>query len=363
MNQLHFLMAGGGTGGHVTPAIAVARELHARGHAVTFLGARGGLEARLVPEAGFPIEWVRIGALNRVGFLRKLHTLWQLPLAIGRAWSLMRRLRIAAVFSMGGYVAGPAVAAAILGRVPLAVMEPNATPGFTNRIAARWLRRALLSFEETARWFPAGRSEITGRPVRPEFFAVPDKAPGVPFTVLITGASQGSRTLNRAARESWPLFAAAGARVHLVMQTGAAEADAMARAWDAFDKPGSLTGEVTAFIAEMPRAFAEADLVVSRSGGVVAELTAAGKPSVLVPFPFAADDHQARNAEAMQRAGAAIMVLDREMTGDRLHREVTAFIESPDVAPRMGAAARRLAKPDATRRAAAILEEIAREKH
>ncbi|HZO52121.1 MAG TPA: undecaprenyldiphospho-muramoylpentapeptide beta-N-acetylglucosaminyltransferase [Bryobacteraceae bacterium] len=361
MSQLHFLMAGGGTGGHVMPAIAVARELHARGHAVTFLGTRGGLEARLVPEAGFLIEWVQIGGLNSVGLMRKLRTLWQLPLATGRAWRLMRRLRIAAVFSMGGYVAGPAVAAAVLGRFPLAVMEPNATPGFTNRIAARWVKRALLSFEETARWFPRGRAEITGRPVRAEFFAVPAKEPGVPFTVLITGASQGSRTLNRAARESWPLFAASGARLHLVMQTGPREAESMARDWAAFAKPEGLSGEVAAFISDMPLAFANADLIVCRSGGTVAELAAAGKPGILVPFPFAADDHQTRNAEAMQRAGAAVMVRDSEMTGKRLHREVTNFMEDPHTARRMGEAARRMAKPDATRRAADVLESIAQE--
>lgn len=361
MRQMHFLMAGGGTGGHVMPAIAVARELHARGHAVTFLGTRGGMEARLAPEAGFRIEWVQIGGLNSVGLARKLKSLWQLPVAIGRAWRLMRKLRIAAVFSMGGYVAGPAVAAAVLGRVPLAVMEPNAAPGFTNRVAGRWAKRALLSFEETARWFPAGRSEVTGRPVRAEFFAVPAKERGAVFTIFLTGGSQGSRTLNRAARESWPLFAASGARVHVAMQVGKGDAEAMAREWEAFVKPATLTGEVTAFAADMPGEFAAADVVVCRSGGTVAELAAAGRPGILVPFPYATDDHQRRNAEAMARAGAAVMVADAEMTGERLHREATNFLESPELARRMGEAARRMARPEATRRAADVLEEIAKE--
>ncbi len=363
MRQLHFLMAGGGTAGHVVPAIAVARELHARGHAVTFLGTRGGLEARLVPEAGFLIEWVQIGGLNRVGLLRTLRTLLQLPIAIGSAWRLMRRLRIAAVFSMGGFVAGPAVAAAILGRVPLAVMEPNATPGFTNRVAARWVRRALLSFEETSRWFPPGRTEVTGRPVKPEFFAIEPRraAAGEPFTVLITGASAGSRTLNRAARECWPLLAASGARAHLIMQTGPVEHGAMERAWAEFPKPDTLTGEVAAFIADMPAAFARADVIVCRSGGTVAELAAAGRASVLVPFPFAAGDHQARNAEAMVRAGAGVLVEDSAMTGQRLFAELAALMNDPQRAQAMGAAAKRMARPGATRRAAEILEEIARE--
>lgn len=362
MRQLHFLMAGGGTAGHVAPAIAVARELHARGHAVTFLGTRGGLEARLVPEAGFLIEWVQIGGLNRVGLLRKLRTLLQLPLAIGSAWRLMRRLRIAAVFSMGGFVAGPAVAAAILGRVPVAVMEPNATPGFTNRVAARWVKRALLSFEVTARWFPPGRSEVTGRPVKAEFFAIEPRraAADEPFTVLITGASAGSRTLNRAARECWPLLAASGAHVHLIMQTGAAEFSAMEHAWAEYSKPAALTGEVAAFIRDMPAAFARADVIVCRAGGTVAELAAAGRASILVPFPFAADDHQARNAEAMARAGAGVMVHDAGMTGERLFAELAGLMKDPRRVQAMGAAAKRLARPGATRRAAEILEEIAR---
>ena len=183
----------------------------------------------------------------------------------------------------------------------------------------------------------------------------------MPFTVLITGASQGSRTLNRAARESWPLFASSGAPVRLVMQTGPGEVESMAAEWSRFPKPETLTGEITAFISDMPRAFAEADVVVCRSGGTVAELAAAGRPGILVPFPFAADDHQTRNAEAMHRAGAAVMVRDSEMTGERLHREVTNFMGDPGSARRMGDAARKMAKPDATRRAADVLEEIAKE--
>jgi UDP-N-acetylglucosamine--N-acetylmuramyl-(pentapeptide) pyrophosphoryl-undecaprenol N-acetylglucosamine transferase len=240
----------------------------------------------------------------------------------------------------------------LMGGVPLVVMEPNAIPGFTNRKIGRFVARALISFPETASYFPEGRTEVTGLPVREEFFAIqPRKREGA-LKILITGGSQGSRTLNRAVRESWPLFAEASFAVSLTHQTGPREFDEIC---GAFDSTG-LEGEATAFITDMPAAFAEADLIVCRSGaGAVSELAAAGKPSILCPFPFAADDHQARNAEAMERAGAALLVRDDEMNGERLFSLVSE-LASGDELDRMGQAARALAHPGAARRAVEILE-------
>lgn len=348
-------MAGGGTGGHVIPALAVARELRRRGHAAVFVGTRTGLEARLVPPEGFPLEFIEIGRLKRVGVAAAARTLLELPWRVLEAACLLRRLRPAAVFSMGGFAAGPVALAACLLRLPLVVMEPNAMPGVTNRRLGRCISRALLSFPEAGRFFPAGRWEVTGLPVREEFFAIRPKAREAVLTVLITGGSQGSRRLNEAARESWPLFAAGPLAVRFIHQTGpAAHAELSA----AFAATG-LEGQLVPFIDDMPRAFAQSDLVVCRSGaGAVAELAAAGKPSILVPFPYAADDHQRRNAEAFAAAGAARMVLDRELTGRRLFEEVTALAGEPGLLERMGEAARRLAKPGAARRAADILEEL-----
>jgi UDP-N-acetylglucosamine--N-acetylmuramyl-(pentapeptide) pyrophosphoryl-undecaprenol N-acetylglucosamine transferase len=265
--------------------------------------------------------------------------------------------RASAVFSMGGYVAGPAVMAALAKRVPVVVMEPNAIPGFTNRAIGRLAARALISFPETARYFAPGKSELTGLPVREEFFAIPPKPRGDRLRLLITGGSQGSRTLNRAGRESWPLFRAAGFAVRIVHQCGSNELEEMRRAFAA----SGLEGEVMPFIADMPAAFAEADLVVSRSGaGAVSELAAAGKPSILVPFPFAANDHQARNAEAIERGGAARLVRDAGMTGERLYTLVRDLLETEGALEAMGAAARQFARPGAAQRAAEILEEVAR---
>ena len=349
-------MTGGGTGGHVFPALAVARVLRERGHKLLFIGTREAIESRLVPEAGYEMEFIRSGQLNRVGARRQLETAARLPLGIAAALSILGRSRPQAVFSTGGYVAGPVMLGALLRRIPLVVMEPNAVPGFANRLIGKRVYRALLGFESTRVWFGEAKSEVTGLPVRPEFFRIEPKRGG-PFTILITGATRGSRTLNRASRESWPLFVAAGADIRIIHQTGPVEhADLAAE----FARTG-LAGEVVPFIADMPSAFAQADLVIGRAGaGGVNEIAAAGMPSILVPLPFAADDHQRRNAEAMVAAGAARLVLDKEMTGERLFREVETLRAQPAELDRMRQQVKRFAHPGAAERAADVLEETGR---
>jgi UDP-N-acetylglucosamine--N-acetylmuramyl-(pentapeptide) pyrophosphoryl-undecaprenol N-acetylglucosamine transferase len=346
-------MAGGGTGGHVLPALAVARELRARGHQVRFVGVERGMEAKLVPAANFPIEWIEIGGLNRVGLRQMLATLGELPFSVWQAARILDRAAPAAVFSTGGYVAGPVLLAAVWKRIPIVIMEPNAIPGFTHRHLARFVSRALLSFAETERWFPKGRAEVTGMPIREEFFAIPAKPRGSAATILITGGSQGSRTLNRAAEESWALWDRG--RIRLIHQIGSRMYSEIAPKF----KDSGMPGEAAEFLTDMPRAFSEADLVVSRAGmGAASELAAAGKPSILVPLPGASDEHQLKNAQAFERGGAARLVLDREMTGARLVEEVTQLIESPGLLEEMSAAARAFAKPGAARRAADVLESL-----
>jgi UDP-N-acetylglucosamine--N-acetylmuramyl-(pentapeptide) pyrophosphoryl-undecaprenol N-acetylglucosamine transferase len=346
-----FVMAGGGTGGHVIPAIAVAREVCRMGYQVLFVGTERGVENRLVPAAGFRLEKIRVGGIKNLGIATRLLSLWQLVLETSAQMAQFREWQPAAVFSMGGYVAGPPVLAALLRGVPVVVMEPNAVPGFTNRWIARWVRRALINFEETKRFFPAGRTELTGLPVREEFFN-PQPRPEGDFTVLITGGSQGSRTLNEAVRQSWPLFRKAGLTVRLIHQTGSTMFSALS---DQFHQTG-LSGEVSEFIQDMPGAFAQADFVVCRSGaGAVSELAAAGKPSMLIPFPFAADQHQLKNAEAFARAGAARMSLDKDWNGQRFFDVVRELYEDRAQLKAMGDAARKLAHPGAARRAAEIL--------
>ena len=351
-----FLMAGGGTGGHVIPAIAVAREVVREGHDVLFAGTERGAEARLVPAAGFRLELIRVGGLKNLGIATRIVSLWRL---IAETFGQLRRLaewKPTAVFSMGGYVAGPPVLAALMRGVPVVVMEPNAVPGVTNRWISRWVRRALVSFEETKKFFPAGRTEITGLPVREEFFTIPVKPRTAEFTVLVTGGSQGSQRLNRAARESWPLFLESGLPIQLIHQTGAPMFEELNRDFAAT----GLSGKTSAFLSDMPAAFASADLIVCRAGaGAVSELAAAGKPSILIPFPFAADDHQLKNAQAFERAGAGILSLDSDWSGQRFFETVKTLYEDRPLLESMGENARKLAHPGAARRAAQILIDIA----
>jgi len=348
------VMAGGGTGGHVMPLLAVARELQADGHQSVFIGTRNGFEAKLVPPSGFPLEFIEIGGLNRVGMMRTLRSLAQLPLSVRRSMQLIEKHQPSAIFSLGGYAAGPVVLAALWKKSPLIVMEPNAMPGLTNRKIGRFVRRALLSFPDAARFFPPGKSEITGLPVRPEFFRIAPKQRDSKLTILITGGSQGSRTLNEAARGSWSYFREARFPVRFIHQTGTAAHAVLAQK---FAESG-MEGQLSPFIDDMPGAFARADLVICRAGaGAVAELAAAGKPSILVPLPTAADQHQLRNAEAFQKAGASVPVLDAEMDGGRLFEEVEKLRTHPEMLHRMGARARTFAHPDAARRAAKVLEE------
>jgi len=357
MGELRFVLAGGGTGGHVVPALAVARELVKRGHEVLFVGSKSGMEAKLVPSAGFAMEWIEIGGLNRVGWGKFLKSSVQLPLAILAAWRILRRFRPAAVFSMGGFVAGPVVAAAVLRATPVVAMEPNALPGFTTRVAGKYCAKVLVNHAETLKYFPNGLAEVVGYPVREEFFEVPPKSRGAEFAVLITGGSQGSRRLNLAFRESWPLFRQSGLPVRFCLQPGVAMFEEMKAGFAG----SGLVGKVEAFIEDMPAAFGAADVVICRSGaGAVSELAAAGKPSVLVPFPHAADNHQLKNAQLMQRAGAARLVEDKDWTGSRMFHEVSSLAADQGVLEHLGKEARKLAQRGAAERTAKILEDIAR---
>lgn len=338
--------AGGGTGGHVIPLIAVAEEMRRRGHDAVFFGTARGIEMRLVPAAGFPLELIEIGGLKGLGLMTRLRTLAQLPVATAAVVRAFAKRDPAAVFSLGGYAAAPVVIAALIRGMPVVAMEPNAMPGVVNRWLGGFLTRVLAGFDETARYFPRGRTEVTGLPVRDAFFDVAPVRTDGPLRVLITGGSRGSRTLNAAFAEAWPRLRADGIAVTL---QGGREAPAIEGA------------DVVDFIAEMPAAYAAADLIVSRSGaGAVAEIAAAGRPSLLVPFPFAADDHQTRNAEVLVRAGAARVVADRELTGDRLYREICSLAADRPHLERMGESARVLAKRGAAARAADILEETAK---
>jgi UDP-N-acetylglucosamine--N-acetylmuramyl-(pentapeptide) pyrophosphoryl-undecaprenol N-acetylglucosamine transferase len=353
---MNFVVTGGGTGGHVLPGLAVARELHARGHAVIFVGTARGLETRLVPDAGFPLHLLRVGALKGVPIWRRLRTLAELPLAFLEAGRILDHEHAAAIFSMGGYSSGPVTLMAWAKEIPVVILEPNAQPGFAHRLIGPFVTRALLGFVQAQRFFPSGRSEVTGIPIRQEFFRIAAKSHEPPLTVLITGGSQGSHRLNTAATESLLYFEKAGwlDRIIFLHQTGEKEYNDVCSQY----QEHHARAEVAPFLTDMPGAFARADFVVCRSGAsTVAELAAAGRAALLVPFPFAADQHQLRNAQAMEQSDNAVLVRDRELDGQRFFREVFGMLASPGRLTALEQAARSLARPGAAGRAADVLEQ------
>ena len=348
------LIAAGGTGGHLFPGIAVADELLRRdpGARVVFVGTPRGLESRIVPRAGYALELLPILPLKGVGGARALRGLLALPRALLRAAALLRRESPRAVLGVGGYAGGPLVLVAALMGVRTVILEPNAKPGFTNKALRPFAGRAACAYEEARRFF-GGKGVLTGNPVRGGFASLPRKEHREPLTLLAFGGSQGSRVLNRSLVQALPLLPPA-ARLRIVHQTGEAMRDEVAAAYEAAGREA----EVVAFLDDMERRFAQADLVLSRSGATTcAELTAAGKAAVLVPFAAAADDHQRTNARAMEASGAARMVEEKDLSGESLARAIAGVLGEPGRLESMEAASRRLGRPDAAARVADLLEE------
>jgi UDP-N-acetylglucosamine--N-acetylmuramyl-(pentapeptide) pyrophosphoryl-undecaprenol N-acetylglucosamine transferase len=338
---MKIILAGGGTGGHVIPALAIAEELRRRGHEAAFVGTARGIETRLVPNAGFPLYLVKVGALNRVSLATRLRTLIDLPLSIFAAMGILRRFQAQAVIGVGGYAAGPATIAAVLLRIPVVLFEPNVVPGYANRAVARFAANAAVHFAQTGRWFRS--FEVTGVPVRPAFFALPARRSQRP-TLLLFGGSQGARALNRVLRESAAELLARIPGLQIVHQTGDREFEEVRN----FYMEHRIDVEASAFIDDMPQRFADADLIVCRSGAsTVAEIAAAGKCALFVPFPGAADDHQLRNAELLAQAGAALLIPENELSAERFVQEVTALLGDRERLAGMGSKARVLAHPDA----------------
>ena len=339
------------------PALAIGREVRDRyGAEVRYVGTARGMEARLVPEAGFPLELIEVGMLKGVSLAVRARTMGDLPRGVARCVGLMRRFRPQAVVGVGGYASGPAMMAAVLLRVPTLAYEPNAAPGLANRIVGRRVTRAAVAFEECRRYFR--NAEVTGVPVRREFFALPARAIGAAPHLLVFGGSQGARALNVAMPEVLGRLIAALPGLTVLHQAGARHAEATLAAYEATGVDRARW-RVGAFLEDMPREFGAADLILCRSGSSVAELAAAGKPSLLVPFPQAADDHQRKNAEAFARAGAAVMLPEREMTSERLLGELVGLMEDRVRLAGMGEAARKLARPDALRRIAEMVRDMA----
>jgi UDP-N-acetylglucosamine--N-acetylmuramyl-(pentapeptide) pyrophosphoryl-undecaprenol N-acetylglucosamine transferase len=355
---MRMIIAGGGTGGHLFPGVAVAEALAAAGAAhVLFVGSAYGLEATVVPKTRFPFYPVVIQGLRGRGPRGALTFAMQLPVALVQAWRRLGSYRPDLVLGLGGYGSVPVVLAAWLRRVPSVLLEQNVRPGFANRFLAHVARRVCTTFEESAAFFPAGKAVHTGNPVRRLYSAARPQAGD--FTVFVFGGSQGARTINHAAVDAAKIVGGRLPGLHIIHQTGAAEAEWVERQYAQM----GVAAEVLPFIEDMAAAYGRADLVVSRAGAsTLAELTALGKPSILVPYPFAADDHQRANAEVLVRQGAAEMILNAELTGEWLAARILALASDPVRRADMGKAAEQLARPDAALRVIEVCRQIAGER-
>ena len=357
------ILAGGGTGGHVIPALAIANELKKNYAAdVLFIGTARGIENRLVPAAGYPLQLVRVGALKNVSLMVRAKTALDLPRAVWDASRMLNEFAPDVVIGVGGYASGPAMLAAVMKHIPTLAFAPNVVPGFANRMVARFVSGAAVHFEETAEYFR--RAEVTGVPVRHAFFDIPAKRAGIP-TLLVFGGSQGAHAINEAMIQCLPELKRQAPGIHIVHQTGERDYEETKASYRQFEGSGldgaeHESAEVFKFIEDMPAAFARADLVVCRSGAsTVAEITAAGKPAIFVPFPRAADDHQRVNAEALARSGAAVVVEEAKLEGVWLAETIAALLGDPMRLAQMSEAARSLAHPHAARDIAAMAARVA----
>ena len=360
---MRVIIAGGGTGGHLYPGIALAREIKRRDPAavVTFVGTASGVEARVVPREGFPLALIRVAGLKTMSRARRLKGFALLPLAAIDAWRVISRHRPDVVVGVGGFASGPVLLLAALRGYPTMLLEQNALPGITNRLLARVVRAAAVTFEEALTFFP-GTGFVTGNPVRPEFFMSSKEAddrlvsPPRAARVLIFGGSQGAHAINMAMVEAATRLAAAGAPVAITHQTGERDVELVR---DGYRRAG-LEARVEAFLFEMDREMTAADLVVARAGATtLSELAAARRPAILVPLPTAADDHQRKNAEVIARAGGAEVLDQRELTGARLADLITALACDPARREQMAAAMQGFARPDAAARIADRVWELA----
>lgn len=343
------LIAGGGTGGHLYPGVAVARELMARvpGASVTFVGTANGIESRVIPREGLTLDCIRSAGLKGKSAAALLRGLALLPLSAWDAWRVVSKRRPSVVIGVGGYSSGPVVALAALRGVPTLLMEQNATPGLTNRLLARLVRAAAVTYDDSLKTF-GSKAFVAGNPVRPEFFAGAETtAPADSrMRVLVFGGSQGAHAINVAMTEAAPRLAVAAHGVHVTHQTGERDLGMVREAYAAAE----LSARVEPFLFEMHREMREAEVIVCRAGATtLAELTAAGRAAILIPLPTATDDHQRRNADALARQGAARVIEQRELTGARLADEVLALARDAGSRARMAAAARGMARPDAAR--------------
>jgi len=349
---VRIVIAGGGTGGHLFPGVALAHEFQRQrpGAGILFVGTSRGLETKIIPREGFDLRLIPIGGWVGQEGWRKIKTLLQLPAGLWRSWRILREVRPDLVIGVGGYASGPVVAMAVVMRLARVLVEPNAVPGLTNRLFGSWVNRIYLSFEETQHWFKGraapGAIRVFGNPVRRDILSAGDRPPEKSriATLLVMGGSQGSRALNRVMMDALTGLDAWKTRIRIIHQSGEKDAGWLQ---EGYTERG-FYAVVTPFLSPVSEAYRAADLVVCRSGATtVAELTACGRPAILIPFPFATHGHQEKNARALAGAGAAELILERDLTGERMATAITSLLAEPGRLDQMAERSRRLGRPDA----------------
>ncbi len=354
---MKLLIAGGGTGGHVIPALAIAKEWLSRGNEreVVLVGTERGIEMKLVPQAGLPLETLRVAGLKGKGGATLMRNLAMLAPAMLDARRVLRKHKPIAAFGVGGYAAGPMLLATWLSRVPNVIFEPNAEPGLTNKLLAKLSKRIAIGYEISARTW--GKKAIqTGCPVRSEFFSIAPRRLEKPFRLLVTGGSQGALPINRTFVDAMDLLATRKNELSIVHQTGERDYNAVRTAYARRE----INAEVVPFLSNMAERFAWADVIVCRAGAITAaEIAAAGRAAIFIPFGAATDSHQLRNAQEMQRADAGRLISENELSAERLTNEIFSLIDHPEQIETQSSAARTLARPNATRDIVNLIEEAA----
>jgi UDP-N-acetylglucosamine--N-acetylmuramyl-(pentapeptide) pyrophosphoryl-undecaprenol N-acetylglucosamine transferase len=352
------LIAGGGTGGHVFPAVAIAQEWLSRGadREVVLVGTQRGIEMKLVPAAGLPLETIRVAGLKGKGGTTLIKNLAMLFTGVRDAFGVLSRQKPVVAFGVGGYAAGPMLLATWLRSIPNIIFEPNAEPGFTNKVLAHLAKRIATGYEISVKAW-GEKAVVTGNPVRSEFFAITPRKPEKPFRILVTGGSQGALPINRAFMQSMGLLANRKNEMRIVHQTGE-------RAYNdvhaAYEKYG-MDAEVSPFLTNMAERFAWADVIVCRAGAITAaEVAAAGRAAIFIPFGAATDSHQLRNAQEMSKAGAGRLISEPELNPERLTREIFSLLDQPGEIEKLASNARGLAHPYAAREIVNLIEEAER---
>jgi UDP-N-acetylglucosamine--N-acetylmuramyl-(pentapeptide) pyrophosphoryl-undecaprenol N-acetylglucosamine transferase len=344
---MRVILAGGGTGGHLFPGLAVARELQQRDRLaeVLFVGTAHGIEAKVLPREGFNLETIRVKGLKGRGWRGLLDSLYGIPTSLVQSLAMIQRFRPNCIIGLGGYASGPLLLAGRLKRVPCAIMEQNLRPGFTNKVLGRWVDRVFITYPESKSYFANGRVIETGNPVR--WRKLPQVAKDQKFTLLVFGGSAGAHRINVAVLEALERLTDLASSLRIIHQTGQADLTSVKNAYGSMP----FEAEVLPFIDRMDEAYARADLVLCRAGATtVAELTAFGKAAILVPYPYAIYDHQRWNAKALHDSGAAEMILDRELTGEILARRIRDHLAAPERLKKMEEAARAIGRPEAAAR-------------